>query len=107
APPFPTRRSSDLGIPARPDNLGLGRIRDDHCSRRLSEHSSLFLCAACCRIATYKTGEWNRPAHRQRPAISDFGWRTRQFLRWHRRRSEEHTSELQSLAYLVCRLLLE
>src|SRR5205823_12767204 len=29
--------------------------------------------------------------------------------RWRRprRRSEEHTSELQSLAYLVCRLLLE
>src|SRR2546425_7698739 len=28
---------------------------------------------------------------------------------WHvlRMRSEEHTSELQSLAYLVCRLLLE
>src|SRR5687767_15470833 len=25
----------------------------------------------------------------------------------HPRRSEEHTSELQSLAYLVCRLLLE
>src|SRR2546425_4590581 len=25
----------------------------------------------------------------------------------HRNRSEEHTSELQSLAYLVCRLLLE
>src|SRR5687767_15752554 len=25
----------------------------------------------------------------------------------HERRSEEHTSELQSLAYLVCRLLLE
>src|SRR2546425_1767381 len=27
--------------------------------------------------------------------------------RWRRPRSEEHTSELQSLAYLVCRLLLE
>src|SRR2546425_7402677 len=26
---------------------------------------------------------------------------------WSRHRSEEHTSELQSLAYLVCRLLLE
>src|SRR5205823_14756376 len=26
---------------------------------------------------------------------------------WHGSRSEEHTSELQSLAYLVCRLLLE
>src|SRR5687767_15516109 len=31
--------------------------------------------------------------------------RLRQFVRSHR--SEEHTSELQSLAYLVCRLLLE
>src|SRR2546425_6578178 len=29
------------------------------------------------------------------------------FLGDPRRRSEEHTSELQSLAYLVCRLLLE
>src|SRR2546423_3927474 len=28
-------------------------------------------------------------------------------LGWLLRRSEEHTSELQSLAYLVCRLLLE
>src|SRR2546425_6247995 len=28
-------------------------------------------------------------------------------LRLHEHRSEEHTSELQSLAYLVCRLLLE
>src|SRR3989441_5700115 len=28
-------------------------------------------------------------------------------LQAHRNRSEEHTSELQSLAYLVCRLLLE
>src|SRR3982074_3270589 len=28
-------------------------------------------------------------------------------LRRHRTRSEEHTSELQSLAHLVCRLLLE
>src|SRR2546425_7238028 len=33
----------------------------------------------------------------------------RQSAAWERRtgRSEEHTSELQSLAYLVCRLLLE
>src|SRR2546425_9445394 len=29
------------------------------------------------------------------------------FALLHRARSEEHTSELQSLAYLVCRLLLE
>src|SRR2546423_3805289 len=32
---------------------------------------------------------------------------TRCLLRAQRFRSEEHTSELQSLAYLVCRLLLE
>src|SRR3989441_3465163 len=31
----------------------------------------------------------------------------RRLVRLRRRRSEEHTSELQSLAYLVCRLLLE
>src|SRR2546425_8378187 len=33
--------------------------------------------------------------------------RTRLQSRRRERRSEEHTSELQSLAYLVCRLLLE
>src|SRR2546425_9728076 len=32
---------------------------------------------------------------------------TREFTAALRERSEEHTSELQSLAYLVCRLLLE
>src|SRR2546425_5453649 len=32
---------------------------------------------------------------------------TTQTLFWYTPRSEEHTSELQSLAYLVCRLLLE
>src|SRR5687767_15627422 len=31
----------------------------------------------------------------------------KEILRRKRARSEEHTSELQSLAYLVCRLLLE
>src|SRR2546425_7136864 len=45
------------------------------------------------------------------------GWQRRQRRPWgkrrarrpcqHHRRSGEHTSELQSLAYLVCRLLLE
>src|SRR2546425_9217819 len=38
-------------------------------------------------------------------------WRYRHYspsaLYWPRWRSEEHTSELESLAYLVCRLLLE
>src|SRR3712207_8901075 len=33
--------------------------------------------------------------------------RTERIVRAHERRSEEHTSELQSRQYLVCRLLLE
>src|SRR2546425_4687454 len=41
-------------------------------------------------------------AHRQRWLQHHAGGRVRA-----RGRSEEHTSELQSLAYLVCRLLLE
>src|SRR2546423_10727377 len=42
------------------------------------------------RVRPARSGPGDRPAHQVE-----------------RRRSEEHTSELQSLAYLVCRLLLE
>src|SRR2546423_11967182 len=41
------------------------------------------------------------------PGISGRARRGARRRRAPRRRSEEHTSELQSLAYLVCRLLLE
>src|SRR3989441_8318739 len=40
-------------------------------------------------------------------ATRDTGIITRRTSRRFHARSEEHTSELQSLAYLVCRLLLE
>src|SRR2546425_4015945 len=40
-------------------------------------------------------------------AHADRGQRVRRVEEGERLRSEEHTSELQSLAYLVCRLLLE
>src|SRR5205823_6919067 len=46
----------------------------------------------------------------QRPVFDSMRrWLCRRTLEWGRGqvRSEEHTSELQSLAYLVCRLLLE
>src|SRR2546425_2114890 len=47
-----------------------------------------------------RRGIWRR--------LRRMGWRRRGIWRiWGRERSEEHTSELQSLAYLVCRLLLE
>src|SRR5262247_4692160 len=44
----------------------------------------------------------SRPARRRTP-----GGRGRRRRGWRARRSEEHTSELQSLRHLVCRLLLE
>src|SRR5229473_8522368 len=40
-------------------------------------------------------------------ALAAAGWAGEADWKVVRRRSEEHTSELQSLAYLVCRLLLE
>src|SRR2546423_5874964 len=50
-----------------------------------------------------------RGGRRQRPAGPAAGreGRLHRLQRAVRPRSEEHTSELQSLAYLVCRLLLE
>src|SRR2546425_7737115 len=43
----------------------------------------------------------------QRAAAADAGRWSARCLAGSGHRSEEHTSELQSLAYLVCRLLLE
>src|SRR5205823_9958752 len=66
------------------------------------------------------TPQWTPPQLRRRPAAPPpVPARTRPAAAWRcpprrgspagngRPRSEEHTSELQSLAYLVCRLLLE
>src|SRR5437899_183479 len=83
-PSFPTRRSSDLRADtrrrrtARPGSLQAGRYHHLH---RLQG-----LRGGVCRVERYAVH-------------SDH-------LRQHLR-SEEHTSELQSLRHLVCRLLLE
>src|SRR2546425_3702847 len=65
----------------------------------LSLHDALpiwcWIC--CCATRSVKTGRCTRKS-----SIAPF---RRNSLP--RVRSEEHTSELQSLAYLVCRLLLE
>src|SRR5687767_15621406 len=55
----------------------------------LFPYTTLFRSAGC-----RPTGVWTPPSVTPRSPTSSF-------------RSEEHTSELQSLAYLVCRLLLE
>src|SRR5687767_15870755 len=68
----------------------------------LSLHDALPICFLCCAYRPVSSldvvydkmnlGAWKM-------AMECRGWSTE--------RSEEHTSELQSLAYLVCRLLLE
>src|SRR5205823_14802274 len=55
--------------------------------------------ASCSRSWRCPASRRSRPATSTRSCVS----RARDLVE----RSEEHTSELQSLAYLVCRLLLE
>src|SRR5205823_6779004 len=58
---------------------------------------------------TRRSSDLNIPAELEESAMIDGCTRVGAFLRitFPLVRSEEHTSELQSLAYLVCRLLLE
>src|SRR3712207_8570475 len=67
----------------------------------LSLHDALPICCASPRRTSRSS--WRRrttaSARRWRSSTADPGSRTT--------RSEEHTSELQSRQYLVCRLLLE
>src|SRR5205823_14807029 len=84
---FPTRRSSDLPLPLAAHELHILRapLHDSGGGRPRSDDG----VAAAARRGRILLAR--RLAHRLRSEP----------------RSEEHTSELQSLAYLVCRLLLE
>src|SRR3712207_7330326 len=85
---FPTRRSSDLRLHAK--------------------HGLLNWCTRAPPLGVFNPRETARArkgyevttAPRVLALCSDLCWRTGA-------RSEEHTSELQSRQYLVCRLLLE
>src|SRR2546425_4128847 len=65
----------------------------------LSLHDALPICRCCT----------SRPPSRPAPRRCSIPTCSPKTAPWPSRcwRSEEHTSELQSLAYLVCRLLLE
>src|SRR5439155_10519879 len=80
---FPTRRSSDLSRPS--------------CSPSVSASSSRFAIRSATRGSSRSS---DSP-----PDFSEARWCTRSWSIV--RRSEEHTSELQSRGHLVCRLLLE
>src|SRR5205823_13902590 len=80
----------------------------------LSLHDALPICNVAALPAAVPVGAGPRIGVPRRPAVQDGETEqhvidvcgNRRFPR-HGPRSEEHTSELQSLAYLVCRLLLE
>src|SRR5205823_6773995 len=91
---FPTRRSSDLAV-GKDIRFGLGAVRNVgtnvveaiiRCRKEKGRYSDFYdflrkVDAVACNKKTIES--------------------------LIKARSEEHTSELQSLAYLVCRLLLE
>src|SRR3989441_3067211 len=56
------------------------------------------------RLPLTSTSTWSGPRPRR---LAGLMWSEPSEMVWCDARSEEHTSELQSLAYLVCRLLLE
>src|SRR5205823_13824188 len=83
-PPFPTRRSSDLAVQSDLSRLDGAQLA----GRDALGRATRGLAAGDVRSLTIRGRSY--------------------FLaRARGGRSEEHTSELQSLAYLVCRLLLE
>src|SRR5205823_14799169 len=94
-PSFPTRRSSDLASTGDPFALEIAAER--RTPRFLVRTAgALALRHLEAQIgAAYPQAELRSLAPGDDPAVA----------RPPERRSEEHTSELQSLAYLVCRLL--
>src|SRR3712207_9223679 len=73
----------------------------------LSLHDALPICGRRIALLLRRSGDHPHPGPfrelRQRLGVAG----SYVFAEHRRRRSEEHTSELQSRQYLVCRLLLE
>src|SRR5205814_5354872 len=83
--PLPTRRSSDLMT-----MTGMFRVVSSPCNCEKTSHPS-------------KSGRWTSSKMRSGECLRAKSRPSRPCIA----RSEEHTSELQSLRHLVCRLLLE
>src|SRR5262249_61441773 len=88
-PSFPTRRSSDLRWSSK-------RLRPRCWASSVRRPASWSRCSTPCSK--------RRPGY-VKPNSEIYSCATKMVS--HSRRSEEHTSELQSLTNLVCRLLLE
>src|SRR5205823_8140882 len=92
---FPTRRSSELPATRR------DRVRALVTEMRRRELPIGTVAAVLAEVVRGRAQDAGVFAGLRRPRHLELG------LARLRPRSEEHTSELQSLAYLVCRLLLE
>src|SRR5205823_11688779 len=80
-------------------DMGFGHEKKDGVDSSLESFSLLRICRYL---------RWNFAVRPCRHAWASFNCNLSEFFECKQsRRSEEHTSELQSLAYLVCRLLLE
>src|SRR2546425_2539803 len=75
----------------------------------LFPYTTLFRSPPCCgaRPTTDDRGRARSVCGREAPRLNSTEPRFSRVKPRRLARSEEHTSELQSLAYLVCRLLLE
>src|SRR5205814_9102021 len=92
-PPFPTRRSSDLARIHQPAHARISLLGQDLVPGERLSHR--FPVAA---LAQQRATQFDP----RNAGVQVLGSLTPAL-----RRSEEHTSELQSLRHLVCRLLLE
>src|SRR5205814_9716350 len=87
---FPTRRSSDLDSPSRNIARAMAALAERYLTNLRVE-------------MVYRTDRYGRGG--DQVALLEAGFPAVRVTEAHR--SEEHTSELQSLRHLVCRLLLE
>src|SRR5258705_2336286 len=69
----------------------------------LFPYTTLFRSKAVCEVFSFKPADIIKQLNLLRPIYS----KTTNYGHFGKVRSEEHTSELQSLRHLVCRLLLE
>src|SRR3712207_8567978 len=78
----------------------------------LFPYTTLFRSDRADRAERSNQRTWRTDRRQRRPGKNQGARQThypahRRLEQWARQRSEEHTSELQSRQYLVCRLLLE
>src|SRR5205814_9067406 len=92
SPPHPYRLSLHDALPISSSLASASRLRPGRESA--SSTARRALCPLGSRACHTSARRWSRSSNRARSATNAS-------------RSEEHTSELQSLRHLVCRLLLE